>query len=61
MQKPLHQLNQGDRRLVRKWRLANVGFYGSILAGLVLYAALHAKEVNLAAARHQPEAMIFNP
>jgi hypothetical protein len=49
MQNFIHQLNQDDRRVVRKWRLATLGFYGSILAGLVLYAALHWNpEVNYA-------------
>jgi hypothetical protein len=41
MQKFLDQLNESDRGIVRKWRLATFGFYGSILAGVVLYAALH--------------------
>lgn len=51
MQKFLDQLNEDDRRIVRKWRLATLGFYGSILAGLVLYAALHLNpEVNYASA-----------
>lgn len=49
MQKFLDQLNENDRRIVRKWRLATLGFYGSILAGLVLYTALHWNpEVNYA-------------
>ena len=43
------QFDENDRRIVRKWRLATLGFYGSILAGLVVYAALHANsEVNYA-------------
>jgi hypothetical protein len=51
MQKFLDQLNDDDRRVVRKWRLATLGFYGSILAGLVLYTALHWNpEVNYASA-----------
>ena len=38
-------------RVVRKWRLATLGFYGSILAGLVVYTALHWNpEVNYASA-----------
>ncbi len=49
MQKFLDQLNEDDRRIVRKWRLATLGFYGSILVGLVLYTALHWNpEVNYA-------------
>lgn len=41
MQKFFYQLNENDRRLVRKWRLAALGSYGSILAGMALYAAMH--------------------
>lgn len=49
MQKFLCQLNESDRRVVRKWRLATLGFYGSILAGMALYVALHWNaEVNYA-------------
>lgn len=49
MQKFIDQLNESDRPIVRKWRLATLGFYGSILAGLVLYTALHWNpEVNYA-------------
>lgn len=51
MQKFLDQLNDDDRRIVRKWRLATLGFYGSILAGLVVYTVLHWNpEVNFASA-----------
>ncbi|MDN5001899.1 hypothetical protein ACFQZO_13475 [Bradyrhizobium sp. GCM10027634] len=50
MQKFIDQLDENDRRIVRKWRLATLGFYGSILAGLVLYVALTWNpEVNYAA------------
>ena len=49
MQKFISQLDENDRRIVRKWRFATRGFYGSILAGLVLYTALHWNpEVNYA-------------
>jgi hypothetical protein len=41
MQKFIDQFDENERRIVRRWRLATFGFYGSILAGLVLYAALH--------------------
>lgn len=52
MQNFIDQFDENDRRVVRKWRLATLGFYGSILAGLVLYAALHLNpEVNYASAR----------
>lgn len=43
--------DENDRRTVRKWRLATLGFYGSILAGLIVYAALHWNpQVNYASA-----------
>ncbi|MBW7968369.1 hypothetical protein [Bradyrhizobium sp. BR 10289] len=49
MQKFIYPLNENDRRIVRKWRLATFGFYGSILAGMALYVALHWNaEVNYA-------------
>jgi hypothetical protein len=49
MQNFIDEFDENDRRVVRKWRLATLGFYGSILAGLVVYAALHwAPEVNYA-------------
>ena len=41
MQNFIDDLNENDRRIVRKWRWATLGFYGSILAGLVLYVALN--------------------
>lgn len=49
MQKFFYPLNETDRRIVRKWRLAALGFYGSILAPRALYAAMHWNaEVNFA-------------
>jgi hypothetical protein len=51
MQKIPDHSNEGDRHLIRCWGLASVGFYGSILAGMILYAALHPNpDVNVAAA-----------
>ncbi|OPY96135.1 hypothetical protein A5906_02325 [Bradyrhizobium sacchari] len=51
MQKFFDPLDENDRRVVRKWRLATLGFYGSILAGMGLYVALHwNSEVNYASA-----------
>ena len=51
MQKFFYPLNENDRRIVRKWRLAALGFYGSILAGMALYAAMNWNaEVNYASA-----------
>ncbi|WFU68906.1 MULTISPECIES: hypothetical protein [unclassified Bradyrhizobium] len=49
MQKFFHPLNETDRRVVRKWRLATLGFYGSLLAGMALFVAMHWNaEVNYA-------------
>ncbi|MGY8705305.1 hypothetical protein RAD16_06110 [Bradyrhizobium sp. 18BD] len=49
MQKFLYQWNESDRRIARKWRLAVFGFYGSLLAGMALYVALHRNaDVNYA-------------
>lgn len=51
MQKIPDQSSEEDRRLIRRWGLASVGFYGSILAGMILYAALHQNsDVNYASA-----------
>ena len=51
MQNFIDRLNEDDRRVVRKWRWATLGFYGSILAGLVVYTVLHWNpEVNYASA-----------
>ena len=51
MQKFFYQLDARDRRIARKWRLASVGFYGSILAGLIFYAVFHENpEVHYASA-----------
>lgn len=53
------RLDENDRRVVRKWRLATLGFYGSILAGLVLYTALHWNpEVNYASANSAAHAKL---
>jgi len=49
MQNFIERFDDDDRRVVRKWRLATLGFYGSILAGLVVYAVLNWNpEVNYA-------------
>jgi hypothetical protein len=49
MQKFFYQLNEDDRRIAQKWRWVSVAFYGSILGGMMLYAALHWNpEVNYA-------------
>jgi hypothetical protein len=55
MQKIPDQSSEGDRRLIRRWGLASVGFYGSILAGMILYAAFHLNfVVNYASADMAP-------
>ena len=49
MQKFNDRLNETDRKIVRTWRLAALGFYGSLLAGMALFAAMHWNaEVNYA-------------
>lgn len=59
MQNFIDRLNENDRRVVRKWRWATLGFYGSILAGLVLYAALHWNpEVNFASVDSEAHAKL---
>lgn len=38
MQKSARDFNPPDRRVARRWRLASIGFYGSLIAGLAAYA-----------------------
>ena len=55
MQKVPDQSNEGERRLIRRWSLATVGFYGSILAGMILYTAFNRHpDVNYASADLAP-------
>ena len=62
MQNFIDQFDEDDRRVVRKWRLATLGFYGSILAGVVLYAALHwTPEVNYASIDSAAHARLKSP
>jgi hypothetical protein len=52
MQKSSCDFNDEERRVVRRWRLASVGLYGSIAAGLILYAAFgQSPDVNYASAQ----------
>ncbi|MCK1708296.1 MULTISPECIES: hypothetical protein [unclassified Bradyrhizobium] len=61
MQRFFYQLNESNRRIVRKWRLATLGFYGSILAGMLLYVALHLNpEVNYVSADSPAHAKVVN-
>ena len=51
MQNFIERFDDDDRRIVRRWRWATLGFYGSILVGLVVYGVLHWNpEVNYASA-----------
>ncbi|TYO65001.1 hypothetical protein FXV83_18600 [Bradyrhizobium hipponense] len=60
MQKFFYGLNESGR-IVRKWRLATLGFYGSILAGMLLYVALHLNpEVYYASADSPAHAKFVN-
>jgi hypothetical protein len=62
MQKFLYQLKDDDQRTARKWSLAVVGFYGSILAGLIVYAALQPnQQTNLASAASGAQASLSRP
>ena len=55
MQKSSPDLSDEDRRVTRRWRLASLGFYGSILAGMMLYGVLSQnRDVNLASAQSAP-------
>ena len=59
MQNFIERFDDGDRRVVRKWRWATLGFYGSILAGLVVYGLLHWNpEVNYASAESAAHAKL---
>jgi hypothetical protein len=40
MQRYPDNLSEADRRVARRWTLGSVGIYGSILAAMILYAAL---------------------
>ncbi|MBH5369544.1 hypothetical protein [Bradyrhizobium glycinis] len=48
MQKVPHDFNQSERRLVRKWRLAVVGFYGSLLAIMLALAVATSHDLQIA-------------
>jgi len=50
MQRSSHDFNDNDRPVIRRWRLACLGFYGSVIVGLALYVALsQSPDVNYAA------------
>jgi hypothetical protein len=59
MQKIPDQSSDGDRRLIRRWGIASVGFYGSILAGMILYAALHPNPEVYASADLTPHVSVM--
>jgi hypothetical protein len=48
MQKFSSGLTASDRRVVRKWRLGVVGFYGSLLAVMVVLALMSRQDVQIA-------------
>jgi hypothetical protein len=53
MQKFPHQLKADDRRFARKCYIAVLGFYGSIIAVMAIYAGLHSRPTEYASAgRH---------
>jgi hypothetical protein len=61
MQKYPNNLSQEDRRLARRWTLASVGFYGSVLAGFALYGAFHQPAANIAAVDPAAKAAAAKP
>jgi hypothetical protein len=48
MQKVHHDLTAAERRVVRRWRLAVVGFYGSLLALIVALSFVPGEDIRLA-------------
>ncbi|MBK3664768.1 hypothetical protein JJE66_26520 [Bradyrhizobium diazoefficiens] len=48
MQKFSSDLAASDRRVVRKWRLVVVGFYGSLLAMVLIFALMSSRDVQIA-------------
>jgi hypothetical protein len=62
MQRYPDNLSESDRRVARKWTLASVGFYGSILTGFILYAAFHPAPASVElAASAAPNASAAKP
>lgn len=55
MQKTSYDLSDSERRVVRKWRFAVVGFYGSLLVAIALFAAVSDKSVQVARTDHPAE------
>jgi hypothetical protein len=48
-----------ERRIARKWRLASVGFYGSILTMLIVYAIFNeSPDARLAAGDLAPRSSV---
>ncbi|ULK96066.1 hypothetical protein [Bradyrhizobium sp. I71] len=48
MQKSPQDLPQSDRPVVRKWRLAVVSFYGSLLVVMLMLALTSSHDVQIA-------------
>lgn len=57
MQKYIEELESGDRRVANNWTIVSFSLYGSILAGLLLYAAVEQnRDTGLLAADAQATA-----
>lgn len=54
MQKFRHDLLQSDRPVVRKWRLAVVSSYGSLLAVMLVLALTTSRDVQMAGTNVPP-------
>jgi hypothetical protein len=48
MQKFSIDLSASDRRVVRKWRVVVVSFYGSLLAVMLVIALMSSRDVQVA-------------
>ena len=54
MQRYPRNLSETDRRIARKWRLGCVAFYGSFLAGFLLFVAFNQGSAPTALASNAP-------
>ncbi len=57
MQKSPQDLPQSDRPVVRKWRLAVVSFYGSLLAVMLVLALTTSHDVQIAGTNVPPASL----
>jgi hypothetical protein len=51
MQKYPPNLSEAERKIARRWTLGSVGLYGSLLAALILFAALSPHSASNVASR----------